>query len=144
LNAKYSDGTVFRIFALYHTNVNLSITNLIGLSWERGLRAGVESGLCFTATSGEQSGTAAKIPDVYLHGRVPNDGLRPTVTAARLTTEGVRRGVPDICLPVARGGYHGVYIELKRRKAAGLLGSLSGQRTIVAAHTKDVPVDVPD
>lgn len=27
---------------------------------------------------------------------------------------GVKKGVPDIFLPCARGGYHGMYIELKR------------------------------
>jgi hypothetical protein len=27
--------------------------------------------------------------------------------------EGVRAGVPDLCLPVARKGYHGLYLELK-------------------------------
>ena len=26
----------------------------------------------------------------------------------------MKPGVPDLCLPVARGGYHGLYIELKR------------------------------
>ena len=25
-------------------------------------------------------------------------------------------GVPDLCLPVARGGYHGLYIEMKAGK----------------------------
>ena len=29
---------------------------------------------------------------------------------------GLRKGVPDICLPVGRGGYHALYIELKRVK----------------------------
>lgn len=33
--------------------------------------------------------------------------------AAKLKAAGVKRGVPDISLPVARGGYHGLYIELK-------------------------------
>lgn len=28
--------------------------------------------------------------------------------------EGVKPGVPDVCLPVARGGYHALYIEMKR------------------------------
>lgn len=28
----------------------------------------------------------------------------------------IRPGFPDINLPVARGGYHGLFIELKRRK----------------------------
>ena len=27
----------------------------------------------------------------------------------------MKSGVPDICLPVARGGYHGLFIELKRQ-----------------------------
>lgn len=27
--------------------------------------------------------------------------------------QGVKAGVPDLHLPVARGGYHGLYIELK-------------------------------
>lgn len=26
---------------------------------------------------------------------------------------GVKKGVPDLCLPVARGGCHGLYIEMK-------------------------------
>lgn len=30
--------------------------------------------------------------------------------------EGVKAGVPDLCLPVARGQYHGLYIELKRQR----------------------------
>lgn len=26
---------------------------------------------------------------------------------------GLKAGVPDLCLPIARGGYHALYIELK-------------------------------
>ncbi|PHV69234.1 nuclease [Sporanaerobium hydrogeniformans] len=44
---------------------------------------------------------------------VPNGGKRDIGTAKRLKIEGVKAGVPDICLPVSRGGYHGLYIELK-------------------------------
>jgi hypothetical protein len=47
---------------------------------------------------------------------VPNGGHRNPATAGRLKAEGVKKGVPDICLPVPRGGYHSLYIELKRRK----------------------------
>jgi VRR-NUC domain-containing protein len=28
--------------------------------------------------------------------------------------EGMKKGIADLCLPVARRGYHGLYIELKR------------------------------
>ena len=34
--------------------------------------------------------------------------------AARFMAQGVKPGVPDIFLDVARGGYHGLRIELKR------------------------------
>lgn len=44
---------------------------------------------------------------------VPNGGKRDKATAARLKAEGVKAGVPDVFLPVARMGYHGFYIELK-------------------------------
>ena len=38
------------------------------------------------------------------------------VNPAHLPAEGVKAGVPDLCLPVARGQYHGLYIELKRQR----------------------------
>lgn len=44
---------------------------------------------------------------------VPNGGKRDKRTAAMLKAEGVKRGVPDVVLPVARGGFHGLYIEMK-------------------------------
>jgi hypothetical protein len=31
----------------------------------------------------------------------------------KLKAEGVRAGVADLCLPAARRGYHGLYIEMK-------------------------------
>lgn len=47
---------------------------------------------------------------------IPNGGLRAKAVAVKLAKEGVRRGVPDLMLPVARGGYHGLFIELKKEK----------------------------
>lgn len=47
---------------------------------------------------------------------VPNGGLRRKSEAARLKAEGVRAGVPDLCIPVARGRYHSLYIEMKYGK----------------------------
>lgn len=55
-------------------------------------------------------------PVLRLLYHIPNGGLRNKAVAVRLAAEGVKRGVPDICLPVARKCYHGLYIELKRRK----------------------------
>jgi hypothetical protein len=47
---------------------------------------------------------------------IPNGGARHKAIAGKLRAEGVRAGVPDICLPVPRGEYHGLFIELKRPK----------------------------
>lgn len=44
---------------------------------------------------------------------VPNGGQRSVATAARLKAEGVLAGVPDLFLSAARGGFHGLYIEMK-------------------------------
>jgi hypothetical protein len=49
----------------------------------------------------------------WLHA-IPNGGYRDPVTAARMKAEGVKSGVADIFLPVARGGVHGLYIEMKK------------------------------
>ena len=46
---------------------------------------------------------------------IPNGGERNPIVGAKLKQEGVRRGVPDLSFPCARGGYHGLYIEMKRR-----------------------------
>lgn len=45
---------------------------------------------------------------------VPNGGQRDIREAARLKQQGVRAGVPDMCLPVARGGFLSLWLELKR------------------------------
>jgi hypothetical protein len=46
---------------------------------------------------------------------IPNGGLRNRIVARRLKEEGVKPGVPDLFLPVPAGGYHGLFIEMKRR-----------------------------
>lgn len=53
-------------------------------------------------------------PELSLLFAIPNGGQRSKATAGRLKAEGVRAGVPDLFLPVARGCYHGMFVELKR------------------------------
>ena len=52
-------------------------------------------------------------PELELLHHIPNGGRRDKKEAGALKRQGVKAGVPDISLPVARGGYHGLYIELK-------------------------------
>lgn len=47
---------------------------------------------------------------------IPNGGSRNVIEAAKLKATGTKAGVPDICLPVAEGGFHGAYFEIKRLK----------------------------
>lgn len=46
----------------------------------------------------------------------PNGGKRNAIEAAKFKAMGVRAGFPDLILCVARGGYHGLFIELKTAK----------------------------
>jgi len=54
-----------------------------------------------------------KHPGLELLHSIPNGGKRNIREAARLKKEGALAGVSDIFLPVARKGFHGLYIELK-------------------------------
>jgi len=51
---------------------------------------------------------------------VPNGGHRHIATAARLRRLGVRPGVPDLLLPVVVLPYHGLWVEMKRRRGGVL------------------------
>jgi len=55
-------------------------------------------------------------PELGLLVHIPNGGYRNKREAMRFKAEGVRRGFPDLLLPVARGGYHSLAIEIKRQK----------------------------
>lgn len=59
---------------------------------------------------------AWKYPGMELLYAIPNGGSRHPAEARHLKAQGVKPGVPDMFLPVARHGYHGLYIELKRRR----------------------------
>ena len=59
---------------------------------------------------------AGRWPELRLLFHIPNGGKRSKAEAVRFKAQGVKAGVPDICLPVPRGKYHGLYIELKRVK----------------------------
>lgn len=52
----------------------------------------------------------------YLH-HSPNGGKRHITTAARFKAMGTKAGFPDLFLFVPKGGYHGLFIELKRPKS---------------------------
>lgn len=59
-------------------------------------------------------------PDLKWLYHIPNGGKRRRTEAARFKAMGVKAGVPDLCLPVPKGGYHGLYIEMKRQEGGKL------------------------
>lgn len=59
---------------------------------------------------------SGKYPELNLLFHIPNGGKRDAREAARFKRMGVKAGVPDLFLPVARGKYHGLFIELKAPK----------------------------
>lgn len=47
---------------------------------------------------------------------IPNEGKRSLSYAARMKRMGLRSGFPDLFVTRARGGYHGLFIEMKYGK----------------------------
>lgn len=61
----------------------------------------------------------SRYPELAALHAIPNAGgytggfKQNFLRVLRMLQQGVRQGVPDISLPVPRGGYHGLYIEMK-------------------------------
>ena len=61
----------------------------------------------------QQAAIRSKWPELKLLFHIPNERICSVQQGANLKRMGVKRGVPDLCLPVARGVYHGLFIEMK-------------------------------
>ena len=49
------------------------------------------------------------------------NGVRLTIgQAVKAKKAGMKAGFPDLFLPVARGGYHGLFIELKKKSGGSI------------------------
>ena len=55
-------------------------------------------------------------PELKYLFHIPNGGSRDIITASRLKRCGVRKGVPDLCLPVKNKYYGSLWVELKDGK----------------------------
>lgn len=64
----------------------------------------------------QQASIRQAYPDLKLLHHIPNGGKRDKKEAAELKRQGVKAGVPDLCLPSPKGKYCGLYIELKTEK----------------------------
>ena len=59
-----------------------------------------------------------EFPELELMHSIPNGDWRGFKTAKKLKAEGLKPGIPDISLPIPRGGYHGMYLELKNARGS--------------------------
>lgn len=64
----------------------------------------------------------------YKYYHPANGGYRTPREAVKLRRMGVKAGVPDLVLPYAKSGFHGLYIELKRT---------DGKMSDVSPHQRD-------
>lgn len=58
---------------------------------------------------------AGRHPEIRLLHAIPSGDWRGWSTGKKLKAQGVIPGIPDLCLPVARSGFHGLYLELKKK-----------------------------
>lgn len=52
-------------------------------------------------------------PELEFLFAIPNGSYKSAKSAKEFQEEGLKSGVPDLCLPIPRGGYGALYIELK-------------------------------
>lgn len=57
--------------------------------------------------------STGKYPALKWLYSIPNGGNRSKAVAGKMKASGVKKGVYDLCLPVMRGGYIALYIEMK-------------------------------
>ena len=61
----------------------------------------------------QQASVRERWPELALLHHIENERSCTPQQGARRKRMGVKPGVPDLELPIARGGYHGLHIELK-------------------------------
>lgn len=83
---------------------------------------------------------AGKWPELRLCHAIPNGGSRNPIEARHLKEQGVKAGIPDIHIPCMRGGYGGLYIEMKRRKGGRV--SIEQKKAIIALREQGYRVEV--
>jgi hypothetical protein len=71
---------------------------------------------------------------------IPNGGKRGMFEAMRLKRTGVMAGIPDLMIPMARGKWHGLFLEMKKEKGGTV--SESQKYWIEILRAQDYKVEV--
>jgi hypothetical protein len=65
---------------------------------------------------------------------IPNAGKRNPAAGARMKAEGMQAGAPDLVFLAARGAYHGLAIEMKRRTGGSISPEQASLLRRIGAH----------
>ncbi len=92
----------------------------------------------------------AKVSD-YLFA-IPNGGSRNKIEAAKMKASGVKAGVWDLMLPIARQGFNGLWVEMKHGKNGltdkqqewGDRMRLAGYKTVTAWTSYEAETAIAD
>ena len=74
-------------------------------------------------------------PELFLMYAIPNGAVAGPgrfATVNWMKSQGMRNGVPDLCLPVPRGGFSSLYIEMKTE--AGVMSDAQDKYIAVLRH----------
>lgn len=74
----------------------------------------------------------SKYPELRWLFAIPNGGSRHKAEAGKFKAMGLKAGAPDICLPIRRGPWPALWIELKRppNRAKALKGGVTSQEQL--------------
>lgn len=110
----------------------------VAMAQNRGFEAANDMAAYANVGNAERYGTAQAVPELKWFHAIPNGGSRgDTAKSARIQggmmkAEGVKPGVADTFLPVRRGVWPGLYIEMKKPaekpKRADSKGGLSDKQ----------------
>ena len=90
-------------------------------------------------------------PELALFFHIPNEGKRTYRTGRELVAQGMKKGVPDNCLPVPKGKYAALYIELKRKKGSRISDeqrdwidalNRAGNRAVICKGWEDAAAEI--
>ncbi len=85
-------------------------------------------------------GKAEALPQLTHMFAIPNGELRHKAVAMKLKKQGVKKGVPDIMLPVKTSMYGGLFIEMKRAGKGRL--SEEQQKYIDFLHKNNYKIEI--
>lgn len=96
------------------------------------------SGMGIEAAKSSRVNDMRPVPELRRMFAIPNGGFRDKITAGKLKAEGVKKGVPDIFLPVTiMPAYAGLFIELKRQASDTLTAGGAKRRAGSTSNEQD-------